>query len=94
MIAYIARRLLFMIPTLFGILLINFGIVQFAPGGPVERILAQLQGLDTSATGRFTGVGEVGNPGGGDISSKYRGAQGLDQKFRDELKKQFGFDKP
>ena len=44
MIAYIARRLLFMIPTLFGILLINFGIVQFAPGGPVERILAQLQG--------------------------------------------------
>ena len=57
MLAYIARRLLFMVPTLFGILLINFGIVQFAPGGPVERILAQLQGLDSGATGRFGGGG-------------------------------------
>jgi microcin C transport system permease protein len=94
MIAYIARRLLFMIPTLFGILLINFGIVQFAPGGPVERILAQLQGLDTGATGRFGGGGEIGNAGGGDTSSKYRGAQGLDPKFIAELEKQFGFDKP
>jgi microcin C transport system permease protein len=94
MIAYIARRLLFMIPTLFGILLINFGIVQFAPGGPVERILAQLQGLDTGATGRFGGGGEVSNVGANDISSKYRGAQGLDPKFIAELEKQFGFDKP
>ncbi len=94
MIAYIARRLLFMIPTLFGILLINFGIVQFAPGGPVERILAQLQGLDTGATGRFGGGGEVSNAGANDISSKYRGAQGLDPKFIAELEKQFGFDKP
>jgi microcin C transport system permease protein len=94
MIAYIARRLLFMIPTLFGILLINFGIVQFAPGGPVERILAQLQGVESGATSRFGGASEVGNAGGGDTSSKYRGAQGLDQKFIDELNKQFGFDKP
>ncbi len=94
MFAYIARRLLFMVPTLFGILLINFGIVQFAPGGPVERILAQLQGLDTGATGRFGGGGEIGNAGGGDTSSKYRGAQGLDPKFIAELEKQFGFDKP
>src|ERR1700675_892412 len=93
MIAYIARRLLFMIPTLFGILLINFGIIQFAPGGPVERILAQLQGLDSGATGRFGGV-ETGNTGASDISSKYRGAQGLDPKFIAELEKQFGFDKP
>lgn len=94
MIAYVARRLLFMIPTLFGILLINFGIVQFAPGGPVERILAQLQGLDTGPTARIGGGGEVANTGSGDISSKYRGAQGLDPKFIAELEKQFGFDKP
>ncbi|HEY8009127.1 MAG TPA: microcin C ABC transporter permease YejB [Methylocella sp.] len=96
MFAYIARRLLFMIPTLFGILLINFAIVQFAPGGPVERILAQLQGLDAGATAHFGGGGETGNTGAGagDMSSKYRGAQGLDPKFIAELEKQFGFDKP
>ena len=76
MIAYIARRLLFMVPTLFGILLINFGIVQFAPGGPVERILAQLQGVDTGATAHFGGGGEVGNAGGADMSSKYRAPRG------------------
>jgi microcin C transport system permease protein len=95
MIAYIARRLLFMLPTLFGILLITFGIVQFAPGGPVERILAQLQGVESGATARFgAGGGEVGNASGGDQSSKYRGAQGLDPKLIAELEKQFGFDKP
>src|SRR5664279_1088673 len=96
MFAYIARRLLFMIPTLFGILLINFAIVQFAPGGPVERSLAQLQGLDAGATAHFGGGGETGNTGAGtgDMSSKYRGAQGLDPKFIAELEKQFGFDKP
>ena len=55
MLAYIVRRILLMIPTIFGILLISFVIVQFAPGGPVERILAQLQGLETSATANFTG---------------------------------------
>jgi microcin C transport system permease protein len=94
MIAYIARRLLFMIPTLFGILFINFVIIQFAPGGPVERILAQLQGVESGATSRFGGGSEAANAGGGDISSKYRGAQGLDPKFIAELEKQFGFDKP
>ncbi len=55
MLAYLVRRILLMIPTIFGILLISFVIVQFAPGGPVERILAQLQGLETSATANFTG---------------------------------------
>ncbi|MGO9674321.1 MAG: microcin C ABC transporter permease YejB [Methylocella sp.] len=97
MFAYIARRILLMIPTVFGILLISFVIVQFAPGGPVERILAQLQGLDSGATANFGGGGgEVGRGGGGggDFSSKYRGAQGLDPKFIAELEKQFGFDKP
>ena len=94
MLAYIARRLLFMIPTLFGILFINFVVVQFAPGGPVERILAQLQGVESGATSRFGGGGEVANAGAADMSSKYRGAQGLDPKFIAELEKQFGFDKP
>ena len=100
--AYIARRLLLMIPTILGIMFISFVIVQFAPGGPVERIIAQLQGYDTGATGRFSGGGsEVGQSsstqmaaGGADSSSKYRGAQGLDPKFIAELEKQFGFDKP
>jgi microcin C transport system permease protein len=96
MIAYIARRILLMIPTVFGILLISFVIVQFAPGGPVERVMAQLQGTDEGATARFSG-------GGGDLGasaqlqgaqSRYRGAQGLDPQFIAELNKQFGFDKP
>ncbi|MCB1533936.1 MAG: microcin C ABC transporter permease YejB [Rhodoblastus sp.] len=100
MAAYIARRLLLMIPTLFGIMLISFVVVQFAPGGPVERIIAQLQGQDAGATSRFGGGGgDVGASGGASQSasgdmSKYRGAQGLDPKFIKELEKQFGFDKP
>ncbi|MBX9741691.1 MAG: microcin C ABC transporter permease YejB [Beijerinckiaceae bacterium] len=97
MLAYIARRLLLMIPTIFGILLISFVIVQFAPGGPVERVLAQLQGLDSGATSRFGGgatdLGSAAQSGGGG-DSRYRGAQGLDPKFIAELEKQFGFDKP
>ena len=55
MIAYIARRLLLMIPTILGIMLISFTIVQFAPGGPVERVIAQLSGSDTGATSRISG---------------------------------------
>ena len=102
MLAYIARRLLLMIPTVFGIMLVSFTIVQFAPGGPVERIVAQLQGLDAGATSRFGGGGsDIGATSGGqvggagsDMSGKYRGAQGLDPKFIAELEKQFGFDKP
>jgi len=99
MLAYISRRILFMIPTLLGIMLVNFVIVQFAPGGPVERILAQLQGVDAGATAHFGGGGDVGTMGaaaggGSDYSSKYRGAQGLDPKFIAELEHQFGFDKP
>jgi microcin C transport system permease protein len=98
MFAYIARRLLFMIPTILGILFINFVIVQFAPGGPVERVLAQLQGVDAGATAHFGGGGEMGaasaSSGGADYSAKYRGAQGLDPKFIAELEQQFGFDKP
>jgi microcin C transport system permease protein len=103
MLAYIARRVLLMIPTLLGIMLISFAIVQFAPGGPVERILAQLQGADAGATSRISGGSgdlaagtavQPGGTGGGDASSRYRGAQGLDPAFIASLEKQFGFDKP
>jgi microcin C transport system permease protein len=94
MLAYIARRLLLMIPTLFGILLLTFVVVQFAPGGPVEHVLSQLQGRDTNATANFSGGREMGTAPTGDISGKYRGTQGLDPKFIAELEKQFGFDKP
>ena len=94
MAAYIARRLLLMIPTIFGILLISFVIVQFAPGGPVERVLAQLQGLDQgSRVGG--GAGDMGGALANQAAqAQYRGSQGLDPKFIQELNKQFGFDKP
>ena len=102
MLAYIARRILLMIPTILGIMLISFVLVQFAPGGPVERIIAQLQGQESSATSRISGGGAdfgTQGPGGasagaGDTSSRYRGAQGLDPQFIKQLEAQFGFDKP
>jgi microcin C transport system permease protein len=98
MLAYIARRLLLMIPTIFGIMLVSFVIIQFVPGGPVERMIAQLQGLDQGSTARFGGGGGQIGAGvaahTGDISSRYRGAQGLDPQFIKELEKQYGFDKP
>jgi microcin C transport system permease protein len=101
MTAYIIRRILFMIPTLLGIMLVSFAVVQFAPGGPVERVIAQITGSDTGATSRISGsqggdFGARGAPsaGAGETSSKYRGAQGLDPEFIKTLEKQFGFDKP
>jgi microcin C transport system permease protein len=103
MTAYIVRRILFMIPTLLGIMLVSFLVVQFAPGGPVERVIAQLAGSDTGATSRISGsqsgdFGARGQMQGGSqvdaVSSKYRGAQGLDPEFIKSLEKQFGFDKP
>ncbi len=100
--AYIIRRVLFMIPTLLGIMLVSFVVVQFAPGGPVERVIAQLSGSDTGATSRISGspggdFGSRGAQGGSSIdasNSKYRGAQGLDPEFIKKLEVQFGFDKP
>jgi microcin C transport system permease protein len=101
MTAYIIRRLLFMIPTIFGIMLVSFAVIQFAPGGPVERVISQLSGRDTGATSRISGSagGDFGNQGIGsgaqtEMNSKYRGAQGLDPAFIKQLEKQFGFDKP
>jgi microcin C transport system permease protein len=101
MATYLLKRILLIFPTLFGIMLISFGIIQFAPGGPIERIIAQLSGTDVSATARFSGPGGDGvaaqpemQAGVGEATSKYRGAQGLDPEFIKQLEKQFGFDKP
>ncbi|MGI9407240.1 MAG: microcin C ABC transporter permease YejB [Hyphomicrobiaceae bacterium] len=103
MAAYILKRLLLIIPTMFGIMLISFTIIQFAPGGPVEQVIAQVTGTGVDATSRiggsqggdFSGSGSQ-RPGGADsaTTSKYRGAQGLDPEFIKELERQFGFDKP
>jgi len=102
MAAYIIRRILFMIPTLFGIMLATFVVVQFAPGGPIEKVIAQITGADTGATSRisgspggdFGGRGQMQGGAGADLTSKYRGARGLDPEFIKSLEKQFGFDKP
>jgi microcin C transport system permease protein len=102
MAAYIIRRILFMIPTLLGIMLVSFVVVQFAPGGPVERVIAQLSGSDTGASSRISGSpgGDFGTRGAQGasqldaVNSKYRGAQGLDPEFIKRLEVQFGFDKP
>ncbi|MFN7185336.1 MAG: microcin C ABC transporter permease YejB [Alphaproteobacteria bacterium] len=102
MIGYLLRRLALMIPTLLGILLINFLIIQAAPGGPVEQMVAQL----TQGHLHGAGGGRVGGPGtdfGGAQSgslqqqqgqSGYRGAQGIDPELLADLKKHYGFDKP
>jgi microcin C transport system permease protein len=101
--AYILRRLLLMIPTLFGIMVVSFAVIQFAPGGPVERIIAQLTGTDAGATARISGSpqgdfrgspGQQGGSGESTSNSTYRGAQGLDPEFIKSLEKQYGFDKP
>ena len=98
MTAYIVRRLLLMIPTLIGIMLINFIIVQAAPGGPVEQAIAQLTGQGSPITERITrtGTGETltPSPSVDGSKSRYRGAQGLDPEFIKELEQRFGFDKP
>lgn len=95
--AYIARRLLLMIPTLLGIMLLNFIIVQAAPGGPVEKMLADIQGFDSDLQSRMGGASDGGSvaaaPSGGG-ESKYRGAQGLDPELVARIEKLYGFDKP
>jgi len=93
MAAYLVRRLLLVIPTLFGIIAINFVVVQFAPGGPVEQMIAELKGHGTGTTGRLTGQG--GNEAAaGSTSETYRGARGLDPHIVADIRKMFGFDKP
>ena len=97
MLAYIVRRLVLIIPTLLGIMIINFVIIQSAPGGPVEQMLAQLKGRAVDATARISGdTGEASqstsNTGG--ASSTYRGSRGLDPDLIKDIEKQYGFDQP
>ena len=84
--AYILRRLLLLVPTLFGIIAINFAVAQLAPGGPVEQAMAEARGRGGAATERITGATSD--------SSTYRGGRGLDAKQREEIIRMFGFDKP
>ncbi len=87
--AYLLRRLLLVIPTLFGIIAINFAVVQFAPGGPVDQMLAELRGHGGLSARLGSTASEVGNNPG-----SYRGASGLDPHIVEDIKKMFGFDKP
>jgi microcin C transport system permease protein len=101
MLAYTVRRLLLMVPTLFGILVVNFLVVQAAPGGPVEQMIAQLKGQGVEAAARVSGAGRedvaARGPapvGAGDSVSRYRGARGLPPEIIREIERQFGFDRP
>lgn len=97
---YIIKRLLLIIPTMLGILLLNFMVVQFVPGGPVEQIIAKLTQSDVGATARFSGGGSAlsgrstSNIVGQSGQSKYRGAQGLEPELIAELEEFYGFNKP
>lgn len=101
MFAYIIRRLILIVPTLLGIMIINFLVVQAAPGGPVEQMIARIKGTATEATARVSGAGQEDQAGterpqgaAADAASKYRGARGLDPELIKEIERQFGFDKP
>ena len=98
MFAYIVRRLVLIPLTLLGIITVNFIIVQIAPGGPVDQMLAQIKDTAVASTARISGAGgeevrSAPTSGQGD-SSAYRGAQGLDPEFIADIERQFGFDKP
>jgi len=102
--AYVARRLLLIVPTLVGIMVVNFFIVQAAPGGPVEVMIARARGTAVEATARVSGSSTSETASGvktpqaldvtGDVSGKYRGARGLPPEFIRQLEKQYGFDRP
>jgi microcin C transport system permease protein len=97
--SYILKRILLMIPTLLGIMLMTFAVVQAVPGGPIEHIIAKMQGTDTDATARINGntANESGAnqaQAGNEVTLKYKGAQGLDPEFIKKLEVQYGFDKP
>src|SRR3954468_13196639 len=94
MIAYAIRRVLLMIPTLFAIMVVNFFIVQAAPGGPIQQMISKLKGSEIGATERVSGTGGELKGQSGSENSRYRGARGLDPAFIKELEKQYGFDKP
>ena len=96
MINYILRRLLLIIPTLFGIMLLNFALTQFVPGGPIEQIIARMEG-GGDVFEAFSGSGselQQETDGAASAESGYLGARGLPEDFIEELEKEFGFDKP
>ena len=98
--AYLIRRILLIFPTLFGIMLINFAVIQIVPGGPVEQMIAQMTGTAVESTARFSGGGEGELSSNFDASSfdngdsKYRGAQGFDPDIIKEIEIMYGMDKP
>jgi len=99
MTSYIIRRLLLVIPTLLGIMLINFAVVQIVPGGPVEQMIAQMTGTAVESTARFSGSSEGENlnsinSSDGNFDSKYRGGQGLDPDIIKEIEEMYGMNKP
>ncbi|SMO67726.1 microcin C ABC transporter permease YejB [Ruegeria faecimaris] len=91
--AYILRRLLLVIPTLLGIMIVNFTLVQFVPGGPIEQIIAQMEGGGDVFEGIAGGGGDIEQQTGG-TNDRYIGGRGLPPEFIEELEKEFGFDKP
>ena len=88
MTAYLIRRLLPVIPTLFGIIAINFVVIQFAPGGPVEQAIAELRGQGGLSSRLGAAASDFGSSG------SYRGSRGLDQAIVADIRAMFGFDKP
>ena len=103
MLAYIVRRLILIVPTLFGIMVVNFAVIQAAPGGPVEQMIATMQGFAVDPTARVSGGGgetvgdaaaAAGGAGGDAITGRYRGARGLEPEVLEKIERQFGFDKP
>lgn len=93
---YVLRRLLLMIPTLVGIMLLNFVIVQAAPGGPIEQLVAEMEGIHGGALDRASGqgAGEVSDSGSGGSSGETRGSRGIPPELIQEMEKLYGFDKP
>ncbi|MBL8806953.1 MAG: microcin C ABC transporter permease YejB [Rhodospirillales bacterium] len=95
MAGYLLRRLLLIVPTLLGIMIVNFAIIQAAPGGPIDVVLAEMRGLSADPTVRLSG-------GGAEVQARetrsgeqgYRGARGIDPAFIKQLEREFGFDKP
>jgi len=94
MLAYVARRLVLILPTLFGIMVVNFVIVQAAPGGPVELMIARIKGTAVEATARVGSAGGEMSGQAGAVTAKYRGARGLDPELIRQLEKLYGFDQP
>lgn len=91
---YILRRLLLMIPTLLGVMLLNFVIIQAAPGGPIEQLMGKIQGFETSNLGRVTNSGGEMLQSSSDSGGNYRGSQGLRPELLAKIKKMYGFDQP